>query len=318
MHKPFMPEEFVEKYSRLLGEESGEFFEACSRKGPKSIWINSLKARPEIIARDLAKKGWKLQKLFHENAYSLEGVERPGQSPEFREGVFNLQEKASMLPAIVLSPRQNETVLDATAAPGNKTLQLSCIMNGTGRVVAAEKNVERFRSLLANMKKFGMENVIAKRMDLLDSKKSGLFDKALLDAPCSSEGLMRKDIEALRNWSNGLVLKKAELQKKLIAKSFELLKEGGVLVYSTCSFGPEENEEVVQSVIETGKAEIEEVKIPGFRARKGLAEYDGNEFDAGMEKCARVYPQDNDTQQFFIAKIRKTEWKTKAAKSRAT
>jgi len=302
----FIPEEFRKKYSGLAGSESAEFFEACATKIPKSIWMNSLKIRPEILARDLRKKGWKIERLFHENAYSVGGIDRPGQSEEFKRGLFNLQEKAAMIPAIALGAGKRDTALDATAAPGNKTLQMACIMNGAGKIIAVEKNVERFRSMKLNAQKWGLKNAVLKRMDLLDARRKSVFEKILLDAPCSSEGFMRKDFDALRNWNMELVMRKAQLQKKLMEKCLEMLKPEGILVYSTCTFAPEENEEVVQEIIKGGKAELMAVKIPGFKIRAGLTEYNGKKFDSSMEKAARIWPQDNDTQQFFLAKIRKT------------
>ncbi|MCR4369217.1 MAG: RsmB/NOP family class I SAM-dependent RNA methyltransferase [archaeon] len=304
--KTFIPPQFREKYSKIMGEEANVFFEVCRTKWPKSIWVNSLKIRPSVLKKSLEKKGWVLDDLFHENAFAISGVERPGGSEEFAQGLFNAQEKSSMLPALVLAPKKNDLVLDATAAPGNKTLQLACLMEGRGKIVAVEKNVERFKSLRFNMKKFGARNVILKRMDLLDAKKNNLFDKALLDAPCSSEGLVRKDFEALKNWSQELVEKKAALQKKLLAKTIELLKEGGEVVYSTCSLSPEENEEVVQSALDAGGAKILGFEFAGMKLRQGFRGYNGKKFDGSISKCARIYPQDNDSQGFFIAKIRKT------------
>lgn len=306
MGKTFIPKEFQEKYSNLMGKESEEFFEYCKIKWPKSIWVNSLKIKPELLVKELREKGWELENLFHENAFSLKGIDRPGQSEQFKEGLFNLQEKSSMLPAIILNPGKKDLVLDATAAPGNKTLQLSCLMNGQGKIVCVEKNVQRFKSLRFNVKKFGMKNVIPKRMDLLDGKKTNLFDKVLLDAPCSSEGLVRKDFDALKNWNNDLVKRKAKLQKKLIEKAFGMLKRQGELVYSTCSLSPEENEEVVQSIIEKGKAEVGEIKISDFKVRKGLTIYNGKSFDKTLAKTLRIYPQDNNSQAFFVAKLTKT------------
>ncbi|VVB98962.1 tRNA (cytosine(49)-C(5))-methyltransferase [uncultured archaeon] len=311
MGKTFIPEEFIEKYSRILGQESGEFFESCCRKIPKSIWVNSLKTSPKNLVGALEAKGWNLKGLFHENAFALEGTDRPGQSEEFRKGFFNLQEKASMIPALILNPLPEDLVLDACAAPGNKTLQLSCLMQGGGKIVAVDKNVKRFGSLCFNIRKFGTKNAIAKRMDLIDAWKKNLFDKILLDAPCSSEGLVRKDFDALRNWSQGLVMGKAELQKKLILKCFGLLKNGGTMVYSTCSLSPEEDEEVVQHLLEStahsakGGAEVLGIRVGGFRFREGLTEYNGGKFDESLRLCARVLPQDNDSEAFFIAKIRK-------------
>lgn len=305
MGKPFFPQEFVEKYSELLGSESGEFFSACSLKIRKSIWLNSLMARPSMIARDLMKIGWALRPLFHENAYSLEGVQHPGASDEFRQGLFNLQEKAAMLPAIVLKPDGEDLVLDAAAAPGNKTLQLSCLMGGRGKIIAVDKSVQRVKSLRFNVKKFGMANVLAQQSDLLASKKAGLFDRVLLDAPCSSEGLVRKDFGALRGWSEELVLQKSMMQKGMISAAFRLLKAGGTLVYSTCSLAPEEDEEVVAFLLNAEDAYLEGIKVEGFRTRSGLSEYNGKGYGKELGKCTRIYPQDNDTQQFFIAKIRK-------------
>ena len=240
-NKTFIPSQFREKYSGLLGADFPEFLRYCTVKMPKSIWVNSLKIRPAILAQRLQKKGWALQPLFHENAFALEEVTRPGQGKEFWEGLFNLQEKSSMLPAIILSPQKNDLVLDAAAAPGNKTLQLSCIMEGRGKIVAADKNTQRFKSLVFNIKKFGMHNVVAQRQDLLTAKKHGIFDKVLLDAPCSSEGVVRKDLDALANWNQALVLEKSALQKKLFEKCLQLLKKNGEMVYSTCSLSPEEN-----------------------------------------------------------------------------
>ena len=305
MAKTFIPEEFRHKFTGLFGNESEEFFRYCAIKQPKSIWINSLKIRPELLFDDLSKKGWKLRQLFHENAFSLEGIDRPGQSEEFGKGLFNVQEKASMIPAIALDPKPGETVLDAAAAPGNKTLQLACLMNGKGKLVAVEKNVQRFKSLRFNIEKFGMRSVIAKRMDLLDAKKNGVFDRVLLDAPCSSEGLVRKDFDALKGWSEELVLKKSELQKKMILKAFDLLKEGGTLVYSTCSLSPEEDEEVVDHLLRQGGARVEKIKIESFRLREGLGEYNGKAYDPNVRNCTRIYPQDNDSQGFFVARIKK-------------
>lgn len=303
--KTYIPEEFTEKYTALLGTDAAEFLRFCTIKQPKSIWVNSLKVKPQVLFDELSKKGWKLKQLFHPNAFALEGVERPGQSEEFKRGLFNVQERSSMIPAIVLGPKPGETVLDAAAAPGNKTLQLACMMQSRGKLVAVDKNVERYKSLVFNITKFGLKNVIPKRMDLLSSKKKEIADKVLLDAPCSSEGVVRKDFDALRNWNQALVGRKSELQKKMVLRAFELLKKGGTLVYSTCSLSPEEDEEVVDFLLKKRKAEVEKINVKDFKLRPGILEYKGKDFDSNVQNCARVYPQDNDSQAFFVAKIRK-------------
>jgi len=139
---------------------------------------------------------------------------------------------------------------------------------------------------------------VLKRIDFRNIKKTREFDKVLLDAPCSSEGLVRKDREALVGWSERLVREKAAIQKNLITKAFDYLKDGGEMVYSTCSFAPEEDEEVVQHLLKERKdAKVVSCveQLRGVKIRK-------NEL---CPNCVRLYPQDNDTQQFFLAKIKK-------------
>ena len=305
MKKTFLPEEFKKKYSKIMGNEKDSFFEYCCKKISKSIWVNSLKINPRLLEKELKNQNWKLTNLFHENAFAIEGITRPGQSEQFKQGLFNLQEKSSMLPALILAPKKEDLVLDATSAPGNKTLQMACLMQGKGKIIAVEKNVKRFKSLNFNVKKFGIKNIILKRMDLLDAKKKNLFDKILLDSPCSSEGLVRMKFDALKEWTPEIVEKKSELQKKLITKAIELLKENGELVYSTCSLSPEENEEVIQHAIDHRKIEVLKIELKKIKTRKGLEEYNGKKFDSQIKKTIRIYPQDNDSQAFFIAKLKK-------------
>ncbi len=132
----------------------------------------------------------------------------------------------------------------------------------------------------------------------------------LLDAPCSSEGVVRKRFDALKNWSQSLVIRKSQLQKKLILNAFNLLCDGGALVYSTCTLSPEENEEVVQFLLgKNPNARIEKIpKIKNFKWREGLAEYEKQSFDSQLKNCIRVLPQDNDSESFFVCKIKKEKW----------
>jgi len=198
-----------------------------------------------------------------------------------------------MLPAVALNPTKTDEVLDACSAPGMKTIQLS---NLAGKVLATELSDKRFDVLNKTKEKFGLENVSTKRVDFRNLKKNKEFDKILLDAPCSSEGLVRKKREALISWSPRLVQQKSAVQKNLITKAFDYLKKGGEMVYSTCSFAPEENEEVVNYLLsKKSSAEVVPIKLEGIKIRK-------NDL---CKNCVRLYPQDNDTQQFFLAKIRK-------------
>jgi len=287
----YFPEAFITKYKKLLGKEWDAFFTTIKTKQPKSFWINTNKTPVAETVASLKQKGAKIAPYsFHPQAYFID-MERPGELPESRMGKIAMQEKAAMLPALVLAPTKTDTVLDACAAPGMKTVQLS---NFAEKVVACDVNETRFKSLQQTKFLFKLDNVQLERKDFRNVK--GTFDKILLDAPCSSEGLVRKRREALEGWNKGVVERKQKLQKSLIIAAFDALKNGGVMVYSTCSFAPEENEDVVNFLVELREnAEILPVKIEGIKIRE-------NKLCPG---CARLYPQDNDTQQFFIAKIKK-------------
>lgn len=294
MKKTFIPTEFREKYEKLFEGDYPEFMRCSLIKAPKAIWVNSLKIAPRELVERLSAKGIELKPFgFHENAFEITGIDKPGSLDEFREGLFNLQDKAAMLAAIALAPKEGEKLLDMAAAPGTKTIQLATLANGKVKILAIEKDPLRAKSLFFNVRKFGLSEIVkvvvsnALRLD-----KENYFDGVLLDAPCSSEGLVRKDRDALKNWSQRLVERKAKLQKKMIVKGFDALKEGGRIVYSTCTLSPEENEEVVKHLLSKRKnAVIEKFEAKGFRLREGIG--------------CRILPQDNDSMAFYFCRIKK-------------
>lgn len=291
MRKTFFPPQFLAKYKKFCGAEWDDFFGCIQKKQPKAFWVNTNKASVEEVKKSLAAQKVKFGQLpFHEQAFSID-MQKPGDLKEFREGKISIQEKAAMLPVLALAPTKKDYVLDACAAPGAKTIQLS---NFAGKVLATDVNSTRIKSLLYNKKVFGLKNVNVARSDARNVGET--FDKILLDAPCSSEGLVRKRMDALEGWSQGLVQRKAKVQKGLILSAFDLLKPKGEMVYATCSFAPEENEEVVKLLLDKRKnAEVLPIEFNGIKIRKN-----------GMcENCVRLWPQDNDTQQFLFAKIRK-------------
>ncbi len=305
MNKTFFPKNFLEKYEKIMGPEFEEFINISKTKWKKTIWINSNKTSVNELLKKLNEKKIKFKKLHYSNqAIELIDLKKPGDLIEFKKGLINIQEKSSMLPALVLNPKPRERILDACAAPGNKSIQLSNLMNNKGELVLVEKNFSRFKSLKFNVKKFGLK-AEAKLGDLLKASTRKKFDKILLDAPCSSEGLVRKKFDALKNWSPKLVREKSKLQKKLLLKTIDLLKPKGKIVYSTCSLSPEENEEVINFALKTRKIKLKEIKVNNFKLRKGLLEWSGKKYLKEVEKCKRIYPQDNNSQAFFITLIEK-------------
>jgi 16S rRNA C967 or C1407 C5-methylase (RsmB/RsmF family) len=305
MAKERFPKEYLDKYSAILGDDFEEFIRAFGSKEKKALWCNSLLATPQNIAEELAGRGFLLERLpFSANAFLMaSGPQRPGLDAAFLEGRFNLQEKAAMLPAIALGARKGERVLDAFAAPGNKTLQLCCLCENSADIVCLERDAGRMRQLLYNAKKFGMR-IDAKKLDFLKFKDREGFDRILLDVPCSSEGLARKRLDALKDWSQGKVQNMSKRQKKAIVRGFDLLRPGGALVYSTCSLSPEEDEEVVNHLLaRRPDAKVEKIKIKGVNASKGMAKYGEKKFDQGVENCLRLYPHLWDCQPFFLFEI---------------
>lgn len=296
LKEPYFPPEFIKKYKELLGKEWGDFFNTIQREKENTFWVNTNKTTINEVKESLREKGVEIKELpYHPQAFSTNHP-KPSNLSEYLEGKISLQEKASMLPVIALNPKEGENVFDTCAAPGMKTIQLSNMVGEKGSVFAAELSDKRHLLLDSIIKKFNCTNVTTKRIDFRNIKRNRKFDKIILDAPCSSEGLIRKQREALIEWSPALVRKKAANQKNLIAKAFDYLKEEGKMIYSTCSFAPEENEEVVLDLLSKRKnAKIVPIKIEGLKIRE-------NDL---CENCVRLFPQDNDTQQFFLAKIKK-------------
>jgi NOL1/NOP2/sun family putative RNA methylase len=290
MKKTFFPKEFIDKYSKILGDEKEEFFTCIKEKQPKSFWINTNKTKIDSIKKSLNEKGIALEQYpFHTQACKI-NYSKPGDLDEFLDGKIALQEKAAMLPVIALAPQKKDYVLDACASPGMKTIQLS---NFAGKTLAIDVNSERIKFLEFNKNKYSLENVSIKRSDVRNINEP--FDKILLDAPCSSEGLVRKKRDALKGWSQSLVERKAKYQKELIEHCYSLLRKNGEMIYATCSFAPEENEDVVNYLLAKTDAVVEKVSLDGIKIRK----------NALCKNCVRLFPQDNNTQQFFFAKIRK-------------
>ena len=302
MRKTYFPQQFLDKYQALLGKEWDAFFKAIKIKQPKAFWVNTNKASIGQVLRSLKEKGIHFEQLpFHNQAFLID-CQEPGHLEEYQKGWISVQEKASMMPIIALAPKKEDYVLDACAAPGMKTLQIS---NFAGKVLACDVHSKRMEVLKKIKMRFALLNVETKRIDFRNLKRNKRFDKIALDAPCSSEGMVRKRREALIDWSLALVERKAKEQKHLIVRAFDYLREGGEMVYSTCTFSPEENEEVVMHLLnerngsagkeKLGLAVVVPVQLEGVKIRE-------NEL---CPNCVRLYPQDNDTQQFFFAKIRK-------------
>ncbi len=212
-----------------------------------------------------------------------------------------------MIPPIVLGPKGGEAVLDACAAPGSKTTQMAEMMGNTGVIVANDTNISRIKALRYNLDKGGVLNAVVTRMDAAKLSRSGIqFDRILVDAPCSAEGTIRKDWKVLSHWSDSLIFNLSRVQSHILLNAVQCLKSGGTLVYSTCTLAPEENEGVVNHLLDKiGGLHVEKINLAGLRSRVGVTEWQGARYRDEVKNCSRIYPQDNDSEGFFVAKITK-------------
>ena len=309
---------FVERMKALFnnGKDFQGYMEILKKEPVRSIRCNTLKISPENLKKRLLEKGWKIKQHFNENPEIMivENNLQPGElgrSFEHLLGYYYIQEIASMLPVLALNPKEGDLVLDLCASPGSKTTQIAAKINGVGTIIANEINIGRIKILASNTERCGTSNVIITKKEgtalCKQLKNSGfLFDKILVDAPCSGEGTLRSTPRTALMWNPNTIKKLSKIQKHLLASALEILKLNGEIVYSTCTHAPEENEEVVDFILEEfgNKIKIEKISLP-VRCRSGLNSWKNESYNKDVEKSCRIYPQDNNTEGFFIAKLRR-------------
>jgi NOL1/NOP2/sun family putative RNA methylase len=326
---PEMKPLLKERMQTLLGKEFEEYSEWIKKPIRKSIRCNTLKISPKKLKEKLEEKGWEISIPWEEhpeimivegkkNTTSPETMEpllpgELGRSLEHLLGYYYIQELASMLPIISLSPSPQENFLDLCSAPGSKTTQAAAKMKNTGNIIANELSMGRVSILCSNLERCSVTNTIV-------TKKEGVsfcqkikkynpelkFDKILIDAPCSGEGTLRSTPKTYEMWNLNTIKSLSTIQKRLFKAAFSVLKVGGEIIYSTCTHAPEENEEVVDEILKEFKDEIEilPTNLP-IKTREGITSWQEKEFDPRVKLCSRIYPQDNDTEGFFVSKFKK-------------
>ena len=308
--KPIQNSQLAGLLEDILGDELEAFIEWMSQPLPNSIRINTLKVeRDELIGR-LESQGFRLKPLdFYDAAFRVEHEPFPiGKTLEHFLGHFYVQELASMIPPLVLEPKPGEKVLDIAAAPGSKTTQMAQMMENTGVIVANDVNIDRIRALSHNIDRLGVLNTIITEFDgyKFGFLTPNIFDKVLIDAPCSALGTLHRSPEVARWWSWGRVGMLVRTQRALILAGYQALKPGGVMVYSTCTLVPEENEGTVDFLLSRHpEAEVLPFQDFGFKMDEALVGWRRKTYDPKVKAARRLYPHRNKTEGFFIAKIRK-------------
>ena len=295
---------FYERYSML--EDTDEFWEFIIRPLRQSIRVNTLKAPLNVVVERL-KEEFELEPVAWVREGFFISVDNLAKVPEHSLGLIFGQEASSMMPPVVLDPKPGELVLDMAAAPGSKTGQIAQYMENEGCIIANDPKLSRANVLIANLNKMGVLNARVTTKDgAYFGRFENTFDRVLLDAPCSSVGMIRKSWKFLTGWRLRGVIKYMNIQKRLILAAYRALKPGGTLVYSTCTIDPLENEEVVDYLLRKTDARLERIDLP-VKTSEPVLEWEGKTYSSELKKALRIHPNDNDTEAFFIAKILKPE-----------
>ena len=268
----------------------------------KSIRVNTLKIDKEDL---LQKIDFEVKQIeWYEHGLWAKG--EISKTLEYYMGYYHIQEAGSMIPPLFLPLEEDKksVVIDACAAPGSKTTQMAMMMENKGVIIANDVNIKRIRALVHNVQKAGAMNVVITNQDARRFDLNSQADYVLLDAPCTASGKIAKIESIVKKWNYARIKAMARKQKKLVEGAYKVLKKDGIMVYSTCSIEPEENEEVIDFAVKNFNLEPEKFKIKGLKTRNGIKKWNGKEYE-GADKCIRVWPQDNQTEGFFICRLRK-------------
>jgi NOL1/NOP2/sun family putative RNA methylase len=298
----------LERYEPLV-DDLDAFYEACERPLPAAVRVNTIKttverAREALSDADIAAE----QTDWHPGLFVLPETQAGGNWP-YVHGWLHGQEEVSAVPARVLDPQPGERVWDCCAAPGSKTTQLAALMDDTGIVVATDNNIGRVSALRSNAERLGVTNLA---ITIEDARNHSLkpfdgerYDRTLVDVPCSCEGTIRKNPDVLEEWSYEHVEGTAGVQKGILRRAIQATREGGTVVYSTCTFAPEENEAVLDHALGAEPCRVVDFEL-GLDSRPGVTEWDGDQYDESLTRAKRIYPHHNDTGGFFCAKLEVT------------
>jgi len=289
----------------LLGGESEAFLNSFNQPPSVGLRVNTLKITPEAF---LSVSPFPLKPVpWCPEGFVVTSNDhvRPSRHPYYAAGLYYLQDPSAMAAVVLLDPQPGEFVLDLCAAPGGKATHILTRMRNAGLLAANEAVRSRANVLLANMELFGAKPilVINETPKVLVDRWRGTFDRVLVDAPCSGESLFRKNPAACREWSPAVVEGCAARQGMLLAMAADLVREGGRLVYSTCTFAPEENEAVIARFLRTRRDYhlVEPPRLPGFSC--GRLDWIAPELARGLplERCVRLWPHLSIGEGHFVA-----------------
>ena len=309
------PDDFLERLKNIVPDNKYEsVISAMSLPKATSFRVNTLKADREEVVAGLQQEGLELHEVtWNKLAFWVHAEQRKQllQSKIYLDHKVYVQNLSSMLPPLILDPQPGEKILDLTAAPGSKTLQMACMVNQHAEIAAVEVVKGRFFKLRDNLEAQGATEV---RTFLKDGRsvwknRPEYFDRVLLDAPCSSEGRFHtSEPQSYAYWSPRKVKEMARKQKRLMYSAVQSLKPGGTLVYSTCSFSPEENEAIVAGILKrfADHLHVKPIDLNVHGWEEGLSAWKGKPYSADVSMSRRVYPS-YEMDGFFMCKIQKNK-----------
>jgi len=304
-----LPALFIERLEKIIpAEYFTDVLSTFSGHSPVTVRINTLKKPAEQVLAELIASGIPFEKIsWSSDALILTGLasEQCRELELVKNNVLYRQSLSSMLPVLVLDPQKEEMVLDFCAAPGSKTTQMSALMENQGEIVAVEAIRPRFYKLKSVCELLGAINVSCKLTDARRFRSFELFDKVLVDAPCSSESRFKTDDpKSVGYWSPRKIKEMVQKQRGLLLSASRFLKSGGTLVYSTCTFAPEENEGVLDWVLRKseGQLELAPAAIEGIKSYPAIHEWEGKSYAPEVEQALRVLPVET-MEGFFVAKF---------------
>lgn len=302
----YLPEKFCEEMKRILGDEYPAYLASMEEGRKYGLRVNTAKISAGEFERIAPFPVTKIP--YIENGFYYDSSVQPAKDPYYFAGLYYLQDPSAMTPASRLPVNEGETVLDLCAAPGGKATELAARLHGTGLLIANDISAKRAKALLKNIELFGVENsfIVTEYPQKLREYFTGFFDKILIDAPCSGEGMFRKDPAMVKAWEKNGPEFYAALQKEILEQAVPMLKPGGMLLYSTCTFSPLEDEGTVDKVLAMSPY-MELVDMEWYEGfAPGMPELVGSSREK-IRKCIRIFPHRMDGEGHFLALFRKSK-----------
>ena len=288
---------FEQQMKQLLGSEYDQYIACLDHPAQRGFRINTLKTDADTLfsVLDISHR----PSVFASNGYYTDARAGIGYTPEYMAGAFYMQEPSASSAVTILDPKPGTKVLDLCAAPGSKSTQIAEMMNNEGLLVVNEINPKRAGILLENIERHGCANAVVTNSDtrVIADNLEEFFDYVLCDAPCSGEGMMRKEEEAVSQWSPQLVSRCASLQKEILSNAYRCLKPGGILVYSTCTLNRSENEDQILDFLSS---------YPDMHMVDAGVDFGRRAFETrmGIDKAVRIFPMDGG-EGHFVARLQK-------------